>query len=229
MMRLKCNLINLWGALLLIRVSHFLEWILHSSPFFTFLLGERFIHSTHHLQVEGIRSTYYPHINQPVQYPNKMNNSQFMQTIDHITNRVTACTTTGLIIGASLATFKAMPLPQTTITMASSFALASTACFIPERIFYHASFYIKPRKWTPQDEDSDSNGLEKEDQIRLFASHGLGGAAGGGIVGGLFKGKPLPGIMMMTPIMLGVAYGELKLEEYKKKRIKELRLERAGN
>ena len=63
---------------------------------------------------------------------------------------------------------------------------------------------------------------EQVERTRLFMSHGMGGAVGGSLCGGLFKGRPLPGMLMLTPIMLGIAYGELRLQEYKKKRIKEL-------
>lgn len=171
--------------------------------------------------------------------------SSFMQTLDHITYRMTASTTTGVIVGASYSTLRGLPLPQTTISMASSFALASTACFIPERVFYHASFYLVPeiKPGAPEHDDvnagkiGDGNSIQRiesnfeglgsyiTENSRLVFSHGLGGILGGSISGGLFKGRPSQGIMLLTPMMLGVAYGELKLQEYKLERIKELQQE----
>jgi len=169
------------------------------------------------------------------------------RTIDRITYRVTASATTGMLVGASFSTLQGLPLPQTTLSMASSFALASTACFIPERIFYHASFYLVPkiRVGAPEllgnNDNGNGNGNDNIDSkegsesmsesgdsyftenTRLFASHGFGGIVGGGISGGLFKGRPLQGMMLMTPMMLGFAFGELKLQKYRMKRIKELR------
>jgi hypothetical protein len=151
-----------------------------------------------------------------------MNNNQFFETVDHVTYRVTSSAVSGMILGGSFATLKGLPLMQTTLSMTSSFALASTACFIPERIFYHSSFYFVPR-------DTNSTGFtdssEKLEKTRLFVSHGLGGIIGGGVAGGLFKGKPLPGIMLLSPLMLVAAYSEIRIQEYKRKRIKELRME----
>jgi hypothetical protein len=95
--------------------------------------------------------------------------------------------------------------------MASSFALASTACFIPERICYLSSFNFK------------SVGSKEEESIRLYMSHCFGGGVGGAVSGGIFRGKPLAGMFLMTPVMIGIAYGELRLQEYKKRRLEELK------
>mmetsp|Transcript_22386 Transcript_22386/g.33123 ORF Transcript_22386/g.33123 Transcript_22386/m.33123 type:complete len:161 (-) Transcript_22386:685-1167(-) len=157
-----------------------------------------------------------------------MNNNQLFETVDHVTYRVTSSAVSGLILGGSFATLKGLPLMQTTLSMTSSFALASTACFIPERIFYHSSFYFVPRDTSKEFTDSS----EKLEKTRLFVSHGLGGIIGGGVAGGIFKGKPLPGIMLLSPLMLGAAYSEIRIQEYKRKRIKELQMEmeqKSGN
>ncbi len=157
-----------------------------------------------------------------------------MNTIDHITYRVTFSTTVGMLVGASYSTLQGLPLPKTTLSIASSFALASTACFIPERMFYHASFYVVPKIQlepptakmsddTKVDLISESGGSSFYERMRLYTSHGLGGIVGGSVSGGLFKGRPIQGVMLLTPMMLGAAYGEMKLQDYKKKRIAELR------
>ena len=157
-----------------------------------------------------------------------------MNTIDHITYRVTFSTTVGMLVGASYSTLQALPLPKTTVSMASSFALASTACFIPERMFYHASFYLVPKiqlEPVKMSDDkkvdlvSESSGSFFNERMRLYTSHGLGGIVGGSVSGGLFKGRPIQGLMLLTPMMLGAAYGEMKLQDYKKKRLAELKTE----
>lgn len=137
--------------------------------------------------------------------------SIFFRGLDHATYRVTYSTFTGVIVGLCFGTFKGLPLGSTTISMASSFALASTACFIPERIFYLSSFGVKPK------------GSEEEERKRLYMSHCVGGAVGGSVSGGLFRGKPLAGMFLLTPAMIGIAYGELRLQEYKKMRLEELK------
>lgn len=166
--------------------------------------------------------------------------NKVMQTVDHVTYRVTACTATGLFVGSSLATFQGLPLINTTISMASSFALVSTSCFIPERLLYHGSFYIVPKQTLVlseadgvgngngdknKDGDEDGEAINKTEKNRLFFSHVTGGLIGGGISGGLYKGRPLQGMMLLAPLMLGVAFCELKILEYRMKRIKELRCE----
>ena len=143
-----------------------------------------------------------------------------METVDHITHRVTSGFGCGLAIGSCFATFQGLPILPTTISMASSFALASTACFIPERIFYHSSFYLLPK----QQISDEISSLDRE-QLRLYASHGLGGICGGSISGFLYKRKPFSGVLLFTPLMIGVAFCERKLQNYKVNRIRELQLE----
>jgi len=152
-----------------------------------------------------------------------MNSQQLFETFDHVTHRVSSSAASGMFLGASFATLKGLPLPQTTLSMASSFALASTASFIPERIFFRTSFYFVPRHST-----TFIDSTEKLEKTRLYISHGLGGIVGGGITGGLFNGKPLSGIMLITPLMLGIAYSEIQIQEYKRKRIKELQMEQTS-
>mmetsp|Transcript_4417 Transcript_4417/g.8516 ORF Transcript_4417/g.8516 Transcript_4417/m.8516 type:complete len:162 (-) Transcript_4417:2871-3356(-) len=150
---------------------------------------------------------------------------RLIHDIDHITYRVSGCAFTGLFAGASLATLKGLPLSQTTISMAASFALVSTSCYIPERIFYNVSFYVLPRKENDHGLYSLSAGSGSRREIsRIVASHAMGGVVGGGITGFLFKGKPLQGILLLSPIMICVAYGEIRLQEYKRERIKALNM-----
>lgn len=141
---------------------------------------------------------------------NDSKSSQFFHVLDHASYRVTSTTFTGVLVGLCYGTYKGLPLGATTISMTSSFALVSTACFVPERIFFMSSFRIKEK------------GNDECEKMRLLISHVLGGFVGGSVTGGLFKGKPLPGILLLTPIMTAVGFGEIRLEEYRLRRMKEL-------
>lgn len=174
-----------------------------------------------------------------------MDYDSIFESIDHVTYRVSSCAASGLFFGASLATFRGLPLPHTTLSMGTSFALVSTACFVPERLFYHASFYIRPRldeiyndsaanvnvdvtASTKGSEDFSST-HEILERNRLYVSHGMGGMMGGSITGGLFRGRSgiVSGILLLTPMMLMAAHGEMKLNAYKEKRLRELKVERS--
>ena len=173
-----------------------------------------------------------------------------MNQIDHIGNRVTTCTITGLCLGASTATYKALPLFQTSTSIAASFALTSTACCVPERLIYHASFYVLERQQQPesvqpvqpvkpvtqQQLPQKNSAIRNVDDIRLssfyenpierrrlIASHIGGGIIGGTISGSLFQRRfSWTGMLVFTPIMVGVAYTELYLQRYRRQRLQEL-------
>lgn len=170
-----------------------------------------------------------------------MNNNSsktIMDQIDHISNRVSTFTLTGLFTGASIATYKGLPLPRTTLSIAASFALISTSCLIPERIAYNSSFYfIQKAKSKNEVDDYDSknnvsvddNGNELRsyfqdvERNRLFASHICGGIIGGTISGSLFQKRlSLNGMFLFTPIMIGIAFAELYLQDYRVQRLKEI-------
>ena len=57
-----------------------------------------------------------------------------------------------------------------------------------------------------------------------YASHALGGMIGGGITGALFLHRPIPGMMLCTPVMIGVAYAELCFEKERQERLRQLLL-----
>jgi hypothetical protein len=56
----------------------------------------------------------------------------------------------------------------------------------------------------------------------VYASHALGGCFGGGIAVFLFQGHPFAGAFLLTPLMLCAGKMELKLEEYKAERLRQL-------
>mmetsp|Transcript_22090 Transcript_22090/g.25552 ORF Transcript_22090/g.25552 Transcript_22090/m.25552 type:complete len:146 (-) Transcript_22090:69-506(-) len=143
-----------------------------------------------------------------------------MDQIDHISNRLTVSTITGLVAGSSIATYKALPLPRTSLSVAATFALASTACLIPERIFYEMSFNVIEKRCDEIEKDHDYFSMEKR---RIFASHIAGGVIGGGICGGLYQKRPMGGIALFIPIMIGVAFAENYVSDLRKQRLNEIR------
>ena len=128
-------------------------------------------------------------------------------TVDRVAARVAISAVAGLTLGASIAIFKGAPIGRTAMSVSASCALAGTACFGTERVANTAIRRL-------------SEGTEPT--TRDFASHGIGGVVGGGIAGGLFQGRVLSGSLLFTPIMLGVAYGELRADEYKRDRLNQL-------
>mmetsp|Transcript_21690 Transcript_21690/g.32499 ORF Transcript_21690/g.32499 Transcript_21690/m.32499 type:complete len:152 (+) Transcript_21690:27-482(+) len=141
------------------------------------------------------------------------------ETIDHMSNRVTLAALGGLLSGASLAIFRASPLFNTSVSVAVSFALTSTACIIPERVIYNSSFRIVEKCKI----DDDSDKVSEIERRRLIGSHIGGGIIGGTISGSLFQRKLSPsGMAVFTPLMIGVAFLELRLKDYRRKRLKEI-------
>jgi len=140
-----------------------------------------------------------------------------MDQIDHVAHRMTLAALTGLIVGASLATYRGSNTLKTAISTSKSFALCGTACFGTERIAYNAlKLPLKPDR-----EDLHYYDVH-EQKNRLFLSHALGGSVGGMICGGLFQGRLMAGLALFTPLMLGIAYSEIALSEYREKRLQEM-------
>ena len=156
-----------------------------------------------------------------------------MDHIDHISNRVVAFALTGVVAGASISTYKALPFPKTTLSVAASFALTSTACLLPERIIYHSSFYFVGRSNGDDNDHTNSNGNSnsnsnsnsnnKLERRRLIGSHIGGGIIGGTISGSLFQRRfSLNGMGLFTPLMIALALGELYIQDYRRQRLKEI-------
>jgi len=158
-----------------------------------------------------------------------------MDHIDHLAARVTATAMTGLFLGASLATFRGIPIPKTSLSVATSCALTGTACFTSERVAHYAINALVPtssptvtieqqQQQQQQQQDSNSTTSYTNTQKRdlLFVSHALGGVIGGSICGGLFQRKPWGGMLLFTPLMLGVALMEMQFDELKRERIQSI-------
>jgi len=147
-----------------------------------------------------------------------------MDQIDHVANRVAISAVAGLFFGASLATYKGIPLAKTSLSAAASCALSGTACFTAERLAYNASKFVSPKEellllLLSKNEEKANDKIKKE-EARLVFSHGAGGVLGGSICGGLFLSKPFKGILLFTPMMLAVTFLEIKLQRLRAMRVK---------
>jgi hypothetical protein len=130
-----------------------------------------------------------------------------MEHVDHVAARVSICALTGLGFGTIYSTWKGFPLRSTSFKIAGSFAMVGTALLGLERIGYAA--------------------LEKQIQGErrlLLTSHSFAGITGGALNGYLFHKKPLQGMFYFVPVMMGVAFLEMMLEEKRQERLQELML-----
>jgi tartrate dehydratase alpha subunit/fumarate hydratase class I-like protein len=58
--------------------------------------------------------------------------------------------------------------------------------------------------------------------MAFYASHAIGGMVGGGITAALFQQRPIPGMFLCTPLMLGIALAEQAFETAKEARLQEM-------
>ena len=129
--------------------------------------------------------------------------------LDHLAVRMTASAATGLGCGVIHSIYKGLPIAKTSMSAAISCALVSTACFGAERLSYGLVYNV-----TGEQSSATPN--------ILYGSHALGGLCGGGLVGFLYQGNPIPGMILLTPIMLGIGKLEISLNAYKSSRMQQL-------
>jgi hypothetical protein len=139
-----------------------------------------------------------------------------MDEVDRVAHRVTLSALAGLLGGASLATLKGSSIPRNALSMATSCALVGTACFGFERLSN-----VAMRQTVLAAENSTSDNNERTSTL-LYASHAIGGMVGGGITGALFQHRPIPGMILCTPLMLGIALAEQAFETARKERLSEM-------
>ena len=135
-----------------------------------------------------------------------------MDEVDRVAFRVSMAGLTGCVGGVSLATLKGYPMLQSAFTTATSCAMVGTACFGFERLANVAMRKVVDTR----DEQTKT--------IVFYASHAIGGMIGGAITSTLFQRRPLPGMILCTPLMLGVAFAELSFEAERQKRLEEMRV-----
>ena len=143
--------------------------------------------------------------------PSKSNTlDDAFRLLDHLTARMTASATAGLGCGIIYSTYKGLPMAKTSLSAAASCALISTACFGAERLAYGVI-----HKVTGKDSSTTPN--------ILYGSHIMGGFCGGGVVGFLYQGNPFRGIILLTPLMLGIGQLEIILDGYRESRKQQIK------
>jgi hypothetical protein len=145
-------------------------------------------------------------------------NCSAMDEVDRVANRVSLAALTGLLGGVSLATYKGSSIPRTSLSMAASFAIVGTACFGLERLSNVVMRQVNV-------ENSDN----KHEQMALYASHAIGGMVGGGITAAIFQQRPIPGMILCTPLMLGIALAELTFKAAREERLQEMLAKSQGS
>lgn len=145
-------------------------------------------------------------------------NCSAMDEVDRVANRVSLAALTGFLGGVSLATYKGSSIPRTSLSMAASFAIVGTACFGLERLSY-----VVIRQLNVDNNDN------KQNQMAFYASHAIGGMAGGGITAAIFQQRPIPGMILCTPLMLGIALAEQTFEAAREERLQEILAKSKGS
>ena len=130
----------------------------------------------------------------------------FMENIDRVSSRVCAAFPIGFFVGASYGTLSGAPILPSSLAAGASCSMLATACFGSERFFN--AIMPRPLPWFEGKED--------------LVSHALGGTLGGSVVGWLYRGKPLSGALLFTPLMIGIAFFERGLKKKRLDRIEYL-------
>eukprot|EP00538_Stauroneis_constricta_P014262 CAMPEP_0119562072 /NCGR_PEP_ID=MMETSP1352-20130426/19440_1 /TAXON_ID=265584 /ORGANISM="Stauroneis constricta, Strain CCMP1120" /LENGTH=125 /DNA_ID=CAMNT_0007610417 /DNA_START=51 /DNA_END=428 /DNA_ORIENTATION=+ len=121
-------------------------------------------------------------------------------------------TLAGLVGGGIGAVLSGYPKRATALKVAMSFGLVSTTLFGMERLAYVGLSQYGPEKMS-------------ENRL-LRTSHAFSGVFGGAINMGLYQGRPLVGVVMFLPIMMGVSQIEIMVQEERRRRIQQLLDER---
>ena len=137
-----------------------------------------------------------------------------MQDLDRVSARVTAVGALGALAGVGTAMYKGHLLGRTVGLTALSCAMVGTACFGAERL---AAFSLR------------GGPLEGElgRSSFLMLTHACGGVVGGSLLGALYIGKPLHGIVFFVPTMTMVGFAEALFQDMVDEQ-KRLQIQRDG-
>lgn len=127
-----------------------------------------------------------------------------MEDIDRVANRMTISSVAGLVGGATMAIHKGSPVLKSSVSVAMSCALVSTACFGIERL---SNVALR------------SANVIADPSTSFYASHALGGSVGGAMTGALFQSRMMPSVLLFTPAMVLVAFGEIQFEKARQARL----------
>lgn len=131
-----------------------------------------------------------------------------MDQVDIVASSVSLCAATGFVGGIIYGTYAGFPLRSVAIRAGGSCALVGTVLFGTERLAYNAM------------KDQISG-----ERRKVLTSHAFSGVLGGGLNGYLYQKKPLRGMFVFIPVMLGVGGLELLWENTKQARRDQVRRE----
>jgi hypothetical protein len=128
-----------------------------------------------------------------------------MDEIDYVANRVGLLSFSGLLVGAAWATLKGFPRRAMALKVAGSCAIVGTTLFTAERL---ANVAMREH-------------IKESSRLHL-SSYAFGGVFGGALNGLLYQSKPVRGMVVFAPFMLGIGIIELEVKRRKQKRFDEL-------
>ena len=150
-----------------------------------------------------------------------MNSTTILDEVDHVSSRVGLCSAIGLVSGAAYSAYRGLPRRATSIKVCISWTLVGTALFTTERIGH--VLFQGPITGGGSGSGSSSGGSTDGMNRRLvLTSHAFSGISGGGVLGYLYQRQPVRGMVVFTPIMLGVGFLELYSNDLKVKRWSQL-------
>jgi len=118
--------------------------------------------------------------------------------------RAVISTLLGTTAGGLIAVYRGNPVFLHTALTGFSCTIAATACSVSER----AAAVVMSR----------NSEVVKGD----FRTHAIGGILGGSLIGGIYKKSPSSGVLLFTPIMLGVALLEEKAHSYRQNELERI-------
>jgi hypothetical protein len=135
------------------------------------------------------------------------------EALDHIAARVGVAGLTGAVAGSLLGLYRGHYSAFRTASLTSlSCAMAATACFGSERIFYKAGrSYIQSAESSDRDDQAEKVLLQFHlGRIKLL-SHIGGGLVGGAWIGTLYHGNTFRGALLFTSLMMFISVAEDQL------------------
>ena len=133
-----------------------------------------------------------------------------MEDFDRVTSRVSLAAVFGALAGTGTSLLNGTPMRRTIAFTAFSCALTGTACFSAERGATLVSRHLFHR-----------HGNQWED---VLVCHSIGGVVGGAILGTLYIGKPLHGVVFFVPLMLLIGTGEKLFQDVREEQIQRIKL-----
>jgi hypothetical protein len=134
-----------------------------------------------------------------------------MEDLDRLTTRISLSAFVGAIAGVGTSLFKGFPMRRTVGLTALSCAMTGTACFGAER----CATIVSRRLWGHLGNEWDT----------VLTSHFIGGVVGGSLLGGLYIGKPVHGVVFFVPLMLLVGTGEKLFQDMREEHLQRVALE----